>query len=367
MPKKRLASMTEQVTDMLRQGMIEGRWHDVLPGRDRLAVELGCSHWTVEQALRQLAKEGLLLSEGPGKPRRIQLGDKQQTGRVLRIRILLYEAIDRKVDYLMEMLTRIQDLGHDAAFANRTLQDMGMNAQKVAKFVKANPADAWIVVAGSRDVLDWFAEQDTPAFALFGRMVHLDMASTSPKKADAVLEVVDRLVELNHRRIVMICREERRKPMPGFLEQLFLERIEFHGISTGVYNLPDWGDSPEGLGAGIESLFASTPPTALIVGEPMIYLAVVQKLATMGISAPKQVSLICMDHHSIFDWTRPKVTHIVWDEEPIIKRVVQWVKGVAKGKPDRRKNSYLAKLVLGGTIGPAPKTKGSTRLIPKRP
>ena len=364
MPKKRLASMTEQVTDLLRQGMVEGRWHEVLPGRDRLATELGCSHWTVEQALRQLAREGLLVSEGPGKPRRIQLDASQQTGRVLRVRILLYERSDRKVDYLMELLSRIQDLGHDAVFTQKSLHDLGMDAQKVAKYVKSNPADAWIIIAGSRPILDWFSQQDTPAFALFGRLVHVDMASTSPKKADAVLEVVDRLVELNHRRIVMIAREERRKPMPGYLEQLFLERLEFQGISTGTFNLPDWGDSPEDLAEGLDSLFASTPPTALIVGEPMIYLGIVQKLATMGLSTPKDVSLICMDHHNIFDWTRPPVTHIVWDEEPIIKRVVHWVKGVAQGKPDRRKNSYLARLVMGGTVGPAPRSGKAT---PKRP
>ena len=201
MPKKRLASMTEQVTDLLRQGMVEGRWHEVLPGRDRLASELGCSHWTVEQALRQLAREGLLVSEGPGKPRRIQLDDKQQTGRVLRVKILLYERSDRKIDYLLELLSRIQDQGHDAVFTQKTLHDLGMDAQKVAKYVKSNPADAWIVIAGSRAILDWFSQQETPAFALFGRLVHVDMASTSPKKADAVLEVVDRLVELNHSRL----------------------------------------------------------------------------------------------------------------------------------------------------------------------
>ena len=43
------SSLTDQVTDLLRQGMAEGRWRETLPGRDQLAEELGCSHWTVEE------------------------------------------------------------------------------------------------------------------------------------------------------------------------------------------------------------------------------------------------------------------------------------------------------------------------------
>ena len=66
-------SLTDQVTERLRQGMTEGRWRETLPGRDRLAAQLGCSHWTVEEAMRRLAKEGWLVSQGAGRRRRIVL------------------------------------------------------------------------------------------------------------------------------------------------------------------------------------------------------------------------------------------------------------------------------------------------------
>jgi len=61
MVNKTLSTFTDQVTEQLRQGMAEGRWRKTLPGRKRLAEELGCSSWTIEGAVERLAQEGLLV------------------------------------------------------------------------------------------------------------------------------------------------------------------------------------------------------------------------------------------------------------------------------------------------------------------
>ena len=90
------STFTDQVTERLRQGMAEGRWQGTLPGRKRLAGELGCSPWTVEEAMQRLAKEGLLVSPGAGSRRRIVLSEGMTRPRALRVMILLYEETDRK-------------------------------------------------------------------------------------------------------------------------------------------------------------------------------------------------------------------------------------------------------------------------------
>jgi DNA-binding transcriptional regulator YhcF (GntR family) len=43
----------EQVVETLRNGMLSGRWEEALPGRERLAMELGVSHATTEEAMRR--------------------------------------------------------------------------------------------------------------------------------------------------------------------------------------------------------------------------------------------------------------------------------------------------------------------------
>lgn len=70
--------------------------------------------------------------------------------------------------------------------ASRCLGDMGMDVRRVARFVRGTATDAWVVVGGSRDVLEWFASQSLPAFALFGRNRRVPMASASPDKIPGI-------------------------------------------------------------------------------------------------------------------------------------------------------------------------------------
>jgi DNA-binding LacI/PurR family transcriptional regulator len=152
----------------------------------------------------------------------------------------------------------------------------------------------------------------------------------------------------------MVTREDRRKPTIGAVELAYLARLESHGIRTGSYNLPDWGNDPDALGKSLNSLFHHTPPTALIIDDTQIFPAVVQHLARLGFSAPQHVSLACTDASEGFDWYRPTVTHIAWNHGAIINRVVGWANQVSNGKNDRLLTKIRAELIIGGTIGPVP-------------
>ncbi len=356
MPKKSFSSLPDQVTDLLRQGMTEGRWHGTLPGRDRLARELGCSHGTMEEAMQKLSREGLLVSQGTGRPRKIVLSGEVKRARGFRVSVLCYEKSDRESNYFLNyLINQLQEAGHDASFASKAMHELGMDAERIARYAKKTDTEAWVVVAGSREVLEWFAEQPVPAFALFAGAELPTLAGIGVNKNDVHRELIDKFYDLGHRRIVMLVREERRKPTPGFTEKLFLKQLEEKGIQTSEYNLPDWGDHPESLCLAIDSLFQYTPPTAIIVDEPATLMAVLQHLGRLGIRAPEQLSLVCMDDSPVFDWCFPAITHITWDPNSLVKRVVKWADNVSLGKEDRRKTVSNAQLVLGGTIGPAPR------------
>lgn len=354
MSKKALSSLTDQVSEQLYQGMLEGRWRGTLPGRDRLAAELGCSHWTVEEAMQRLTKQGLLVPQGAGRRRRIVLPEGAFKPRKLRVMILLYEESDRKASYLVDLLHRLRDTGHDAIFADKTMRYLGMDVERVARFAGKMEVDAWIVMAGSRDVLAWFAGQPLPTLALFGQNIHSSLASISLDKPAALIDLANHLVQLGHQRIVILVREERRRPTPAYLEQLFLDRLEELGIPTGPFNLPDWGDSPREFHQNLDALFRTTPPTALIVDQPSLCLAVLQHLSKLGMSSPDDVSLACTDQSEFFEWCDPGITHFCWDISPVISRVVKWADNISRGKVDHRKSAQKVKLVLGGTIGAVP-------------
>ncbi len=354
MANLKILSATQQVAQHLRSELFSGRWTGTMPGESRLIKELSAGRATVKAALCQLEEEGLLVSQGHGKRRQINLAAGEISAPSMRVQILLYEKIDRQLGYLAELLHMLQEAGHEAVFADRTLDDLGMNVDRVARYVQSNQADAWVVFAGSRDVLEWFAQQETPAFGLYGRLMGVSLAGTAPKKGGAHDEAVDRLVALGHQRIVFLVREDRRKPKPGFLEQLFLQRLESHGIKIGAYHLPDWEESVEGLQSMLDSLFQHTPPTAMMIDGPPLFHAVRHYLGNHGILVPDDVSLICTDPDPNFEWCLPTIAHVTWDNGPIVRRIVKWMENISQGKEDRRKSSTKARLVIGGTMGPAP-------------
>ena len=163
-----------------------------------------------------------------------------------------------------------------------------------------------------------------------------------------------RLAVLGHRRIVLIVREERRKPQPGAFERRFLELLTEQGIKTGPYNLPDWEDSAEGLCRCLDSLFAYTPPTVLIIDEAGPFLTARLHLAQRGIVTPRDVSMICLDPDPAFEWSSPAVSHVDWDSGAMVRRTLQWAENVARGREDHRKTFLKAGFIEGGTIGPVP-------------
>ena len=61
----RISSGGEQVAAHLREGLLQGRWSGVMPGKNRLARELGVSGKIVVAALGQLERGGLLVGQGP--------------------------------------------------------------------------------------------------------------------------------------------------------------------------------------------------------------------------------------------------------------------------------------------------------------
>lgn len=351
-------STAKQLADYLREELAGGRWHAKMPGVIKLAGELGVSRDSVEAALIELEQGGFLRSEGRGKRRSIVADGMDLRKRKLRVAFLLYEASDAQVHYIVELRHLLIDAGHYVVVVPRCLVDLRMDVPRVAKEVGKTEADAWVVVGGSREVLDWFAAQPTPALALFGRHGTVPITGVGPDHLSALLDVTRKLIQYGHRRIVMLTRPERRIPKPGFLERAVLAEMESHGIPVGPYNLPNWDDTREGLHLCLDKLFQFTPPTALIIDEAFIFAATQQHLARRGILAPQHVSLVCCDPDPAFAWFQPPVTHIRWDSRQMLRHIVRWVAEVAGGQNKRRKVLTEAELVEGGTIGPVNREPG---------
>ncbi|MDE0861703.1 MAG: substrate-binding domain-containing protein [Akkermansiaceae bacterium] len=348
-------SPSEQVAAHLRGELLRRTWSGEMPGTPQLATELGTDRRIITAALDLLEKEGLLLAQGKGRRRKIVLPKTAATS-ALRIAILEYDKTFGGDGYTVELLHLLNKAGHNANFAPGNLLELGMNPSRVARLVNQTEADAWVVSAGSLEVLEWFSTQPVSAFALFGRLQGLPIAGTKPDKAPAFTAATRHLVGLGHRRIVLLARQERRLPVPGRSERAFLEELEAHGIRTSLpYHLPDWEESAEGFHRVLDSLYRATPPTALIIEEANLFFAAQQFLLHRGLRVPEDVSLVCTDRDPYFLWCKPSIAHIHWDSAPVVRRIVSWAANVSRGNDDRRQTYSKAEFIEGGTVGPAPR------------
>jgi DNA-binding LacI/PurR family transcriptional regulator len=357
MPEIPRISLPEQVAEHLREGIRRGQWSGHLPGVPRLAEELNVAPRTVRQALQLLEAEGLLGGRGLGRSRGITAaGVNIASQRPLRVAILRHDA--RLTDniqtsaVLIEIMHSLEAAGHAPFFCNKSQIELRNEVRRLVREMAKTPADAWVVEAGSRPLLEWCASQQTPCLALYGRTGDLSLARTGPDAESAYRAATRRLLELGHRFIVLIAREARRKPIPGRPERGFLEELAAHGVVTGDYNLPNWDETPEGFSKLLERLFLHSPPTALIVDEAARYIAAAEFLARRGIKVPKQVSLVSTDDDPSLAWCHPPIAHMRWDPKPVIRRVVRWVNAVRKGKADRGIINFPAEFITGGSIGP---------------
>ena len=324
-----------------------------MPGAISLATKLRVNHKTVEAALEELEREGLIKKQGRGKPRKILALEREKKVNYLRVGILHFDHDSLFSGYFAQIQHQLQLEGHEVLSPPKTMCELKHDSQKIAAMVSKLPADAWIVPGANKQILKWFANQNQPAFALAGRSTDLPLPAIAPNKVPAMQEAIAHMVKLRHQRIVLLSREARRKPKPGYFERQFLKELKRHGITAGDYNLPNWEETAEGFHAGLKSLFQITPPTAVIIDQAEFAGGFLQFCSQQGLAVPKDVSLFCMDPDPSFAWYQPALSHIDWQVEPFIHRIINWIDNINHGKTDIRQSLSPAKFVKGGTIGPA--------------
>ncbi len=347
-----LRSAAEQVSDCLRDRIKRGRMQGRMPGVHPIAEELGVHHTTVADSFRQLEKEGYLKSEGVGKPRSIVL-PSVAGGVRLKVAILLYEPQDIGTQLINELRHQLDRAGQDTVVAAKSMVELDFKVSRIKNLVKRTQADAWLVIAGSKPVLTWFAEEEIETFALFGYSPER-ISHSAPAKGPIIEQLTQRLLELGHERIVMLIGEQFRGPQMSLLARIFLETLEGHGLVPGDYHLPDWSYDRGSLQKCLTNLFQVTAPTALIVDDPLLISTIQQFANQRKLSIPQDLSLACLEGHPSFNWMEPTLCRLESNFDGCIRHAVRWVNRLAKGDNERFIGVTKAKFIEGGTIGPAP-------------
>lgn len=183
-------SAVDQLAEHLRGEIISGALAGNLPGVHRLAKDLGVSPRSVLAAVEKLERDGLLIDQGERRPHRIAMPEGKPKKATKRVSILSYDRNGTGIPYIIELMHQLRESGFAAEFSRQTLQGMAMDAERVGRHVVKTVADAWVVCAGSREVLEWFAGQPVPAIAMFGRFAGLPIAAAALDKRPAMAAAV---------------------------------------------------------------------------------------------------------------------------------------------------------------------------------
>lgn len=353
MSELKILTVPQQVAQHLKSQIALGLWNGTMPGKHHLAAEYGISHHHVEAALQQLELEDVLESQGVSRPRRIASAAEGLAVPQLRVGILLWDAGDRKISTMVDIFHRLTEAGHSVIDPRKTLMDLKMDVKRVASLVKQTPADAWVVSAGSHEVLEWFLQQKLPVFAVSGGCRSLPIAASGAALDAALVKATRSLIELGHSRIVLLVRRQHRLPKPGISVAAFLATLKAYGIRTSSFNLPDWEETVEGFQECLNSLFKVSAPTAIFIDESQQFIAVRHFLATRGLRVPQDVSLICMDNDPVINWCVPTIANIRLESKNVVRHLMSWAKNISHCKKDVRQHIYQAEYVPGGTVGPA--------------
>lgn len=124
-----------------------------MPGILALENELCLNRNLLGQALQMLEDEGILLSQGKGKPRKILIPKAHRLD-TLRIGIMRHGEHDvNRFHPLAETKYLLEAAGHSVAIASGTLSAMDLNPKRVAKAISKHDVDAWVVVSGTKSLL----------------------------------------------------------------------------------------------------------------------------------------------------------------------------------------------------------------------
>ena len=355
-------SLAEQTAAHLQAKLRAGHWGGKLPGVLLLCAELNVSQATMRAAILQLEAEGVLSPGGPGRSRTVAARVRARAGRqALRVGVLLHE---RMVDEnpgmqgaLALLQHEIERAGHGCFFSRPCQASLRHETGRIASYLAEMAADAWVVVAPRMKVLEWLATQPVPVISIGTRNREVAVAGASVDRRPSMAAVTRLLLDLGHRRMVLICPRGLREPAPAPIVQAFTSELTDAGLRWSYgYNVPEWEETPVGFRALLEGFFAATPPTALLLDETPRVLAALAFCAERGWRIPEQVSLVAMQSDSSLAWCHPSIAQVRWDPAPVHRCVVRWLGAVGKGDADHEFVTFPAEFVPGGSIGPVRKS-----------
>ena len=346
--------MSARVESALAEAIKAGDLGPRLPGIRELESMLGVSRTAIQPALDALVAKGLLIQIGPR--RRLQVANDARDGakHVSTRKVLMLESSQHGIRTMIATVIA-------ASLANRPgaknwiidhqvikADQSRSNDKRWQRLLDSSGADALIVVAGTRNTLDWASGCGVPVLALGGDTTDFPIPAVGYDSNAMVTMAPDRLLATGHRDICFPLGVHSPSYV-GEMERAMIDAFTRHGVEfQPKLHFPQWHSNvPEAWREGLHWRFGSRRPDALLLASVSAYQACLGVLMELGLKVPDDLSLVVIGEQSELSWFHPVPASFDLDPLKLADKIANWI-----DSPKNEQSSFILqpKWLEGGSI-----------------
>lgn len=342
------ASLNERIATHLLRAIESGRWKTILPGERELSVEYQVSRSTLRAALQLLKSEGVICSRHGSGNYIVQSQVKNpKTGGRKQVGLLIAKASDFLTSgherLIWEMRERLDEMDCTLKLFSGARFLRPNPHFELERLVSSNPISCWILLASTKFIQQWFHERRLACMILGSPYGGIDLPTIDVNYEAVGRHAAGRLLSFGHRRIVMISGSRSNAGIRA-CENGFREVIQQKHSHYGEVTMEFLRHTHpvEQLEPKLDGLLTKRErPTALFVTSPGLYLYTFSYLAGLGLRVPSEVSLLCRDEDSVFDFIKPKPCCYRVESVQLVKCIIPMLNKIIHNRPLGEKTIQL--------------------------
>lgn len=347
-------SLTSQVVEVIRKGLVEGEWIEFLPGERELCNRFAVSRPTLRSALHELEKEGFIRVDSTRRRRILRPeGVRKVLSKTvcLLTPIPLYAVPPHTLFWIDEMRDHLIDAGFklEIHYGERFYREDP--AKSLASLVHQTRAAGWILWLSSERMQRWFSDNRTPCLIMGSCHQGVTLPSLDLDQRAVCRHAVSQFLARGHQRIAFIIHSG---GFAGDLESIQgIEEAHAQFGSSAPRPEVVWHDStPQGIVQKLHGLFRrAKPPTAFLVARSATVLTVHGYLMKRGLRFPQDALLISRDHDPFLEFLIPTVARYALSPRLYAKVASRTVIQLVQGEPlSKREIRLTPKLIKGETF-----------------
>jgi DNA-binding LacI/PurR family transcriptional regulator len=354
----RRASISDQASAALREGIRTGLLADPLPGEHQLARQFGISRSSIRLALAQLESEGHIVRSN-GRRARLNLSGSPAAATAPPV-VCMVCPVSRETlsqnqhPIVMEMHANCatKGIGWEEAFDARL--DGARPERHLRQLVGERKNVCWILLACTAPIQRWFARAGVPTFVLGSCLPGVELPSIDIDYRAVGWHAAGTILKEGHRHIGLL---QPRRPLAGDLaaHEGFIGYVKKSPAQVSVTTV--LVDANQDAFRSKLNQLAKSPnrPTALFSIRLAYALSAMFTLLQAGLRLPSDLSLVLGDSHSLIDTALPEITRYRDVNLAHAERAVRIAEALLAGHPVPAKPTFVIPTFIGGgTLGPPP-------------